>query len=63
MRPGKSVGSRDQITAEHRLPAAKEQIEQQWKTWTAQDVFYGINGRREAVTRAQAATEIPEYDE
>ena len=30
---------RDQITAEHRLPVAKEQLEQQWKSWIAKDEF------------------------
>ncbi len=43
---------------EHRLPAAIEQLEQQWKEWIAQDAF---KARREAATRAQAAVEIPEY--
>ncbi len=51
---------RDQITAEHRLPHAAEQLAQQWKAWVAQDVF---KTRREAATCAQAAAEIPEYDE
>ena len=50
---------RDQIMAEHRLPAAREQLEQQWKAWIAQD---GFKARRKAATRAQAAAEIPEYD-
>ena len=50
---------RDQIMAEHRLPAAREQLEQQWKAWIAQDAF---KARREAATRAQSAAEIPEYD-
>jgi hypothetical protein len=44
--------------AEHRLPAAREQLEQQSKAWMAQDAF---KARREAATRAQAAAEIPEY--
>ncbi len=45
--------------AEHRLPAAKEQLEPQWKAWIAQDAF---KARREEVTRAQAAAAIPEYN-
>ncbi len=49
---------RGQIMAEHRLPAAREQLEQQWKAWIARDAF---KARREA-TRAQAAAAIPEYD-
>jgi hypothetical protein len=52
-----------QIMAEHRLPAAREQLEQQWKAWIAQNAF---KARREAATRAQAAAGmmcgIPEYD-
>jgi methionine salvage enolase-phosphatase E1 len=51
---------RDLIMAEHRLPTAKDQLVQQWKVWIAQDAF---KARREAATRAQAAAEIPEYDE
>jgi hypothetical protein len=50
---------RNQIMAEHRLLAAKEQLEQQWKAWIAQDAF---KARREAETCAQAAAAIPEYD-
>ncbi len=56
---------REQIMSEHRdkLPAAREQLEQQWKldwkAWIAQDAF---KARREAATRAQAAAGIPEYD-
>jgi hypothetical protein len=49
---------RDLITAEHWLPAAREQLEQHWKAWIAQDAF---KARREAATRARAA-EVPEYD-
>ncbi len=46
--------------AEHRLPNAKEQLEQHWKAWIAQDAF---TARRAAVTSAKAAAaEIPEYD-
>jgi hypothetical protein len=44
--------------AEHRLPAAREQLEQQWKAWIAEDAF---KARWEAATRAQAAAAIPEY--
>ena len=51
---------RDQITAEHRLPTAKEQLVKQWKTWIAQDAF---KVRMKAATRAQAAANIPQYDE
>ncbi len=48
------------ITAEHRIPAAREQLEQNWKVWIAQDAF---KARRMAATRAKAtAAEIPEYD-
>ncbi len=51
---------RDLITAEHRLPDAREQLEQHLKAWIAQDAF---TARRAAVTRAKAAAaEIPEYD-
>jgi hypothetical protein len=51
---------RDQIMAEHRLPAAREQLEQHWKAWIAQDAF---KARRAAATRANAAAaEILEHD-
>jgi hypothetical protein len=50
---------RDQIMAEHRFPAAREQLEQQRRAWIAQDAF---KARLEAATRDQAAAEIPEYD-
>jgi hypothetical protein len=55
---------RDLIAAEHRLLAAREQIEQHWKAWIAQDAF---KARRAAAswpaTRAKAAAaEILEYD-
>ncbi len=51
---------RDLITAEHRLPAAKEHIEQHWRAWMAQDAF---KARRVAATRTKAAAaEIPVYD-
>jgi hypothetical protein len=50
----------DKIMAEHRLPAAKEQLEQQWRAWIAQDAFKAC---REVATRAQTASEIQEYDE
>ncbi len=43
---------RDLITAEHRLLAAKEQLEQHWKAWISQDSF---KARRAAATRAKAA--------
>ena len=39
---------------------AEEQLEQQWKAWIAQDDF---KARREAATRAQAAAEIPIYEQ
>ncbi len=46
--------------AEHRLPNAKEQLEQHWKAWIAQDAF---TARRAAATLAKAAAvEIPEYN-
>ncbi len=46
------------IMAEHRLPNSKEQLEQHWKAWIAQDAF---SARRVAATRAkEAAEEIPE---
>ncbi len=46
--------------AEHRLPNYKEQLEQHWKAWIAQDAF---TARRAAANRAKAADEqIPEYD-
>ncbi len=41
--------------AGHGLPAIKEQLEQQWKAWIAQDAF--MAGREEA-TKAKAAAEI-----
>ena len=48
------------IMAEHRLPNAKEQLEQHWKAWIAQDAF---SARRLAATRAKAAAaQILEYD-
>jgi hypothetical protein len=51
---------RDLIMAEHRLPNAKEQLEQHWKAWIAQDAF---TARRAAGIRARAAAaETPEYD-
>ena len=51
---------RDLIMAEHRFPKSKEQLEQHWKAWIAQDAF---KARRVAATRAKAAAaEIPEYD-
>ena len=52
--------SRDIIMAEHRLSNAREQLEQHWKAWIAQDAF---SARRAAATRAKAAAaRIPEYD-
>ena len=46
--------------AEHRLPNSKEQLEQHWKVWIAQDAFLA---RRAATTRAKAAAaQIPEYN-
>ncbi len=51
---------RNLIMAEHRLPNSKEQLEQHWKAWMAQDAF---SGSRAAATRAKAAAaQIPEYD-
>jgi hypothetical protein len=51
---------RDLIMAEHRFPNAREQLEQHWKVWIAQDAF---TARRAAATLAKAAAEeIPEYD-
>ncbi len=51
---------RELIMAEHRLPNSKEQLEQHWKAWIAQNAF---SARRAAATRAKAAAaQIPEYD-
>ncbi len=51
---------RELIMAEHRLPNSKEQLEQRWKVWIAQDAF---SARRAATTRAKAAAaQIREYD-
>ena len=48
---------RELIMAEHRLPNSKEQLEQNWKAWIAQDAFLA---RRAATTRAKAAAaQIP----
>jgi hypothetical protein len=45
--------------ADHRLPTAKEVLQQQWKAWIVQ---YSFKARREAATRAKATTELPVYD-
>jgi hypothetical protein len=40
----------DLITAEHRLPAAREQLEQHWKAWISQDALKAAV-RRQPVLR------------
>ena len=41
-------------------PNSKEQLEQHWKVWLAQDAF---SARRATATRAKAAAaQIPEYE-
>ncbi len=51
---------RELIMAERRLPNSKEQLEQHWNAWIAQDAF---SARRAVATRAKAAAaQIQEYD-
>mmetsp|Transcript_60150 Transcript_60150/g.125844 ORF Transcript_60150/g.125844 Transcript_60150/m.125844 type:complete len:89 (+) Transcript_60150:462-728(+) len=54
------VTRREQICAEHRLPDARTQLQQTWKTWIHQDEF---RERREAATQAAQSRELPVYDE
>jgi hypothetical protein len=52
---------RDQITAEHRLEGARDQLRTQWKAWINQDASKASG---QAAPRAPAAAQvIPEYDE
>ena len=52
---------RNQITAEHRLEGARDQLRNQWKAWIKQDAFKASS---QAGPRPPAARQaIPEYDE
>ena len=51
---------RDQITAEHRLEGAREQLRTQWKAWINQDASKASS---QAAPTAPATQAIPEYDE
>ncbi len=52
---------RNQITAEHRLENAWDQLRTQWKAWIKQDAFKASS---QAGPEAPAANpSIPEYDE
>ena len=52
---------RDQITAEHRLEGARDQLRTQWKAWINQDAF---KAGSHAASRAPAGDPtIPEFDE
>jgi hypothetical protein len=51
----------NQITAEHTLEGARDQLRTQWKTWIKQDAFKASS---QAGPGAPAADQgIPEYDE
>ncbi len=52
---------RNQITAEHRLENARDQLMNQWKAWIKQDA---VKASSQAGPGAPAANpSIPEYDE
>ena len=53
------VTRREQICAEHRLPDARTQLQQTWKSWINQD---GFRERREAASQAAQSRELPVYD-
>ncbi len=52
---------RNQITAEHRLEGARDQLRTQWKAWIKQDAFTAGSQAGPGAPAADQA--IPEYDE